>query len=166
MFKLFLKTKGAIGRRDFWIGFIGLAILVMVYNTALRYLSTSAIDENNMIGFWLVIFGLPLLVFMIYCVFGKRLTDMGRTRWPFTGAIVLEILVIIVLMLAFGGADYFHEFSQYDRKTDIDPVRQQAIISTYQAQQAANMHIIRPAMLIVPLILTLWVGLTPSRKSA
>jgi len=158
MFRLFLKTKGLIDRREYWMGFAGLTIFIIIYNAALR-----ALGIGNMISFWLITFCLPLMLYMIYCVYGKRLSDMGRSRWPFVGAVVLQILVIIALMLAFGGADYFYEFSQYDRKDDIDPIKQQAIIDTYQARQAANMHIIRPAMTIVPILLTLWLGIAPSK---
>ncbi len=159
MHALFLKTKGAINRQTFWLGFVSLALFVSAFNQLLRTLG-----PVNMMSFWISIIGLPLIIYMIYCVYGKRLTDMGRSRWVFTGAIALQFLMIIALMLTFGGAEYFSEFAQYDRKEDIDPQQQQIIIETYQARQAANMHLIRPAMLLVPVALTLWLGLAQSKN--
>lgn len=159
MLKLFLSVKGGINRREFQICVALLAAFVFGYNTLIRFLG-----PETMATFWLIIIGLPLIFYIITCVYGKRLTDMGRTRWVFTGAIALQFLVIIALMLAFGGADYFAEFAQYNRKADIDPVKQQAIIDAYQQRQAASMHIIKPAMLIIPFLLTLWLGLAKSRR--
>ncbi len=156
---LFLRFKGLIDRREFWIAFAGLAVFVTAYNVLLRRLG-----PETMTTFWVIITGLPLIFYMIVCVYTKRLKDMGRTRWIFTGAIALQFLVIMALMLSFGGAEYFAEFSQYDRKEDIDPVAQQAIIDAYQAKQAANMHIIKPAMLIIPAALTLWLALSGSKS--
>ncbi len=161
MMKLFLSAKGAISRNQYWIGVIGLAALVLVYNQLIRTLG-----PETMATFWIIVIGLPLIFYMITCVYCKRLTDMGRTRWIFTGAIALQFLVIIALMLTFGGAEYFEGFAQYDRKSDIDPVVQQEIIRTYQDRQEANMHIIQPAMLIVPVLLTLWLGIAKSARRA
>ena len=160
MFSLLLSSKGAIGRQDFWIGFGLIAILVFAYNSAIRYFGAGSLPT-----FWLIVIGLPLLFYIISCVYGKRLTGMGRSRWVFTGAIALQFLIILALMLSFGGAEYFSEFAQYDRKEDIDPERQKAIIEAYQARQAAGMHIIRPAMFIVPVLLTLWLAISPSKTS-
>jgi len=158
---LFLSNRGSINHQWFWGGFIGLALFVTAYNALLRFFG-----PESMTTFWIIVLGLPVMFYMIICVYCKRLVDMGRTRWVFTGAIVLQILVIIGLMLAFGGAEYFSEFAQYDRKEDIDPVRQKEIIDAYQARQAANMHIIKPAMLIVPVLLTMWLAVAKSSNNA
>jgi len=160
MLSLLFGTKGGIRRQDFWIGLGLIVLIVFAYNSTIRYFGPGSLPT-----FWLIILGLPTLFYMISCVYAKRLTDMGRTRWIFTGAIALEFLIILILMLSFGGAEYFSEFAAYDRKEDIDPEQQQAIIQAYQDRQAANMHIIKPAMYIVPVALSLWLAIAPSKQT-
>jgi len=103
-------------------------VLVLLFNFALQRLGNSTLA-------FLVSLPFPFLVLhMTYCVYGKRLHDMGRSFWPLTGMITLLIVVAMVVMLSFGGSEYFSEFAQYDRKEDINPAEIERIKSAYQAR--------------------------------
>lgn len=157
MFDLFFKATGLIGQKRFWIGVAGLFILVQALNFAMRALN------NNALGFTIALIFPFLIGYMIYCVYGKRLHDMGKSWWFITGAIVAEIMVMIAAMMAYGGAEYFAGFSQYDRKAVIDETVRQALITDYQTQIAAHTTIISIWLLIVPVALTLYCGLAKSK---
>lgn len=157
MFDLFFKATGLITRKPFWIGVVGLFIFVEVINFTLRALN------NNALGFSIALVFPFLVGYMIYCVYGKRLHDMGRSWWPITAAIVAEILIMIAVMMAYGGAEYFAGFAQYERKAVIDEAVRQALITDYQTEIAAHTNIIRVWFLIVPVALTLWLGTAESK---
>ena len=99
---------------------------------------------------------------MTYCVYGKRLHDMGRSFWPLTGMIVLLIFVAIVVMLAFGGTEYFSEFSQYDRKEDINPEEIERIKNAYQKNLSEGNATVYNVMASIIFIFTLWCGISKS----
>lgn len=153
MKNLFLFPTGRIGRKSFWIGFVGLAVFITAVNTYL------ANFPQLYVSFWIALVFPFFALYLIYCIYGKRLHDLGQSYWPLTGAIVLQIAVIIGVMMAFGGAEYFSEFSQYDRKAVIDEEVRETLITTYQAEISSNMHIIQPLLLVVPTVLTLILGL-------
>ncbi len=153
---LFFSTEGRIDRQKFLIGFVCVSLFVFAGNTLLRTLGQS------MTGFYIALFFPFISFYIIYCVYGKRLHDMGRTVRPFYIMIFLEIVAVIFVMLSFGGADYFSEFSQFDRKDIIDPAVTQDIIARYQDKVQANMPIIRPLLLGIPLLFTLWLGVAKS----
>lgn len=153
MKNLFLSPTGRIGRKSFWIGFVGLAVFITAVNTYL------ANFPQLYVSFWIALVFPFFALYLIYCIYGKRLHDLGQSYWPLTGAIVLQIAVIIGVMMAFGGAEYFSEFSQYDRKAVIDEDVRETLITTYQAEISSNMHIIQPLLLVVPTVLTLILGL-------
>ena len=160
MGSLFFKFGGQIPRQSFWIGFIGIAIFVTAGNALLRELGTT------MTAFYISLFFPFIALYMIYCVYGKRLRHMGHTAKLLSAMIILEILAVIVVMLSFGGAEYFAEFSQYSRKEEIDPIVRDAIIQKYQDRLAANNHFIRPILLGIPVLFTLYVGSKDKRKTA
>ncbi len=157
MLSLFLKLSGEIDRKTFWIGFVGLSVFVIGVNTLLRQLGT------NMTSFYIALIFPFLVIYLIYCVYGKRLRQMGHTSWFLTLAFILEILAIIAVMLAFGGAEYFSEFSQYSRKEDIDPAIREAIIQKYQDGLRSNYHLIQPILWAIPVFLTAYSGLREFR---
>ena len=157
MKNIFLSPTGRMGRKNFWIGFIGLAVFIMVVNTYL------ANFPQLYVSFWIALVFPFLALYLIYCIYGKRLHDLGQSYWPLTGVIVLQIAVIVGVMMAFGGAEYFSDFSQYDRKAVIDEDVREALITTYQAEISSNMHIIKPLLLVVPTVFTLILGLMPSQ---
>jgi len=103
---------------------------------------------------------------MAYCVYGKRLHDMGRSFWPLTGMITLLIVVAIVVMLSFGGSEYFSEFAQYDRKEDIDPAEIERIKSAYQARLSEGNATVHNIMAAIIAAFTLWCGLSKPDENA
>jgi len=130
------------------------AALVTLFNFALGRLgnSTSA---------FLISLPFPFLVLhMTYCVYGKRLHDMGRSFWPLTGMIVSLIVVAIIVMLTFGGSEYFSEFAQYDRKEDIDPVEIERIKAAYQERLSQGNATVSNIMMTIIAAFTLWCGLS------
>jgi len=132
------------------------SLLVVLFNFALQRLRTSTLA-------FLISLPFPFLVLhMAYCVYGKRLHDMGRSFWPLTGMITSLILVAIIVMLAFGGSEYFSEFAQYDRKEDIDPAEIERIKSAYQERLSQGNATVSNVMIGIIAVFTLWCGLSKS----
>ncbi|MBT3592876.1 DUF805 domain-containing protein [Hellea sp.] len=152
--KILLSPSGRMGRKDFWVGLFILTLLSAVFNFALQKL-------GNTNTAFLISLPFPFLVLhMTYCVYGKRLHDMGRSFWPLTGMIVLLIFVAIIVMLAFGGTEYFSEFSQYDRKEDIDPEEIERIKIAYQKNLSEGNATVYNIMASIIFIFTLWCGIS------
>lgn len=151
---MLLSPSGRMGRKDFWVAMVIFTILVVLFNFALQRLGTSTFA-------FLISLPFPFLVLhMAYCVYGKRLHDMGRSFWPLTGMITLLIVVAIVVMLSFGGSEYFSEFAQYDRKEDIDPAEIERIKSAYQARLSEGNATVHNVMAGIIAVFTLWCGLS------
>lgn len=128
--------------------------LVVLFNFGLGRLGNSTLA-------FLISLPFPFLVLhMAYCVYGKRLHDMGRSFWPLTGMIVGLILVAIIVMMTFGGSEYFSEFAQYDRKEDIDPAEIERIKSAYQARLSDGTATVHNIMMGIIAAFTLWCGLS------
>ena len=136
------------------------AVLVVVFNWGLKQMGGST---------WAFLMSLPfpfLVLHMAYSLYGKRLHDMGRSFWPLTAMIVSLIVVAIIVMLSFGGSDYFAEFSQYERKEDIDPAVRAAIQERYQARLAEGNGTVRAVMSAIIGGFTLWCGLSKPENGA
>ena len=160
MYKLLLSPAGRIGRQHFWIGMAVFAVLVVVFNWGLKQLGGST---------WAFLMSLPfpfLVLHMAYSIYGKRLHDMGRSFWPLTAMIVSLIVVAIIVMLSFGGSDYFAEFSQYERKEDIDPAVRAAIQERYQARLAEGNGTVSAIMSAIIGGFTLWCGVSKPEGGA
>lgn len=156
MYKLLLSPSGRIGRQQFWRGMAAFAVLVVVFNFGLRQLGNSV---------WAFLISLPfpfLAMHMAYSVYGKRLHDMGRSFWPLTWMLVSLIMAAIIVMLTFGGSEYFSEFAQYERKSDIDPAVKAAIQERYQSRLAQAAGPVRAIMWAIIGGFTLWCGLSKS----
>lgn len=161
-YKMLLSPAGRMGRKDFWIAMVIFTALVLLFNFALGRLIVS----DSTLAF-LVSLPFPFLVLhMAYCVYGKRLHDMGRSFWPLTGMIVSLMLVAIIVMLTYGGSEYFSEFAQYDRKEDIDPAEIERIKSKYQARLAQGNGMVRNIMMGIIAGFTLWCGLSKPDEKA
>ena len=156
-YKMLLSPSGRMGRKDFWIAMVIFSVLVVLFNFALQRLGNSTLA-------FLISLPFPFLVLhMAYCVYGKRLHDMGRSFWPLTGMIVSLIMVAIIVMLTFGGSEYFSEFAQYDRKEDIDPAEIERIKAAYQARLAQGNGMVRNVMMGIITAFTLWCGAAKSQ---
>ena len=153
-YKMLLSPSGRMGRKDFWVAMVIFTVLVLLFNFALQRLGNSTLA-------FLVSLPFPFLVLhMTYCVYGKRLHDMGRSFWPLTGMITLLIVVAMVVMLSFGGSEYFSEFAQYDRKEDINPAEIERIKSAYQARLSEGNATVHNVMAGIIAAFTLWCGLS------
>ena len=160
MYKLLLSPAGRIGRQHFWIGMAVFAVLVVVFNWGLKQMGGST---------WAFLMSLPfpfLVLHMAYSIYGKRLHDMGRSFWPLTAMIVSLIVVAIIVMLSFGGSDYFAEFSRYERKEDIDPAVRAAIQERYQARLAEGNGTVSAIMSAIIGGFTLWCGVSKPEGGA
>ncbi|CAM3673962.1 DUF805 domain-containing protein [Litorimonas haliclonae] len=160
MIKLFLSPAGRMGRRNFWIGVAGF----ILFCTGAYYLLDAM--TNSMSYFWIFLIVLVLLFQMLYSVCGKRLHDIGYSYWPLTGMIVLIFVILIVVMLFNGGAEYFSEFSNFQRKEDIDPVVREAIIKEYQMKMKPAETIAKYLILSLWAAFTLWLGVAKPQADA
>ena len=88
---------------------------------------------------------------------------MGRSVWALTAMITAELIVIIATMMAFGGANYFSAFYQFDRKEVIPEDVKQEIISTYQANIEAHLTQITILFWIVPVLFCVWLVVSKSQ---
>lgn len=153
-YKMLLSPAGRMGRKDFWVAMVIFTALVLLFNFALQRLGTSTLA-------FLISLPFPFLVLhMAYCIYGKRLHDMGRSFWPLTGMITLLLVVAMVVMLTFGGSEYFSEFAQYDRKEDIDPAEIERIKNAYQARLSEGNATVHNVMAGIIGLFTLWCGLS------
>ncbi len=153
MIRLFLSPAGRSTRRDFWIGFAGFVVFVI----ASQYLLNATV--NTMTGFWIFLIYIVLVFQFLYAVYGKRLHDTGRSYWFLTGMLTLTLILMIVVMMTYGGAEYFSAFSQYDRKEDIDPAVIEEITTQYQAKMASAEKVLKPLLYGIWAAFTLWLGL-------
>jgi len=159
-YKMLLSPSGRIGRKDFWVAMVIFSLLVVLFNFALNCLGNST-------PAFLISLPFPFLVLhMAYCVYGKRLHDMGRSFWPLTGMIVSLIMVAIIVMLTFGGSEYFSEFAQYDRKEDIDPAEIERIKAAYQERLSQGNATVSNIMMAIIAAFTFWCGLSRTDPAA
>jgi len=160
MIKLFLSPKGRMGRRNFAIGIAGFIAFVVVMQFILSKIGTT------IAGFFLSLIYIVLVFQILYSVYGKRLHDMGRSFWALTGMLTLTVLIMIAIMMAYGGAEYFTEFAQYDRKEDIDPAEIDRIKTAYQDRLSEGNNVLKLSLYGVWIAFTAWLGLSKSDVEA
>ena len=151
--KSLLHAAGRHGRKSF---IVGLLVFTIIYWPQ-RFIIGPILD--NVWGFLLSLFFFGFNCYVIYALCAKRLHDMGRSVWAFTAMITLELAVIIITMMAFGGADYFSAFAVYDRKDEIPEEVRQEIIATYQENIAANLTEITILFWVIPILFCLWLAI-------
>lgn len=157
LYKSLLHASGRHGPKSY---IIGLLVFVVIYWPQ-RFLINPILD--NIWGFLLSIFAFVLNCYILYSLFAKRLHDMGRSVWALTAMITLELIVIIGTMMAFGGAEYFSAFYQFDRKEVIPEDVKQGIITAYQANIEAHITQITVLFWIVPVLFCLWLAVSKSQ---
>lgn len=153
MIKLFLSPAGRMDRRDFWIGIAGFIAFVLVMQFIMAKIATT------LTGFFLSLIYIVLVFQILYSVYGKRLHDMDRSYWLLTGMLTLTFIMAIIVMMTFGGAEYFSEFAQYNRKEDIDPAEIERIQTNYQNRLAQGTLPLKISLYGVWAAFTLWLGL-------
>ncbi len=154
LYKSLLHAAGRHGPKSYILGFL---VFIALYYPQ-RFLINPILD--NVWGFLLSIFAFALNCYILYSLFAKRLHDMGRSVWALTAMITLELMVIIGTMMAFGGAEYFSAFYQFDRKEVIPEDVKQGIITAYQDNIQAHITEITILFWIVPLVFCLWLAMS------
>ena len=163
--KLLLSPSGRIARTPFMIG---VAILLVIYGVQHFIYPT--------LGKSLWAFYIPMIFFflnlhIIYCVFGKRLHDLGRTLWPLFGMFALLLTTAIFIGLKFGMLEYFDSVYalMHDVKYQKDPEALRAAIKpleeTYKQNMQAHVSTIALVLAVIPLAFTAWLAMAPSQKT-
>jgi len=158
-YKLLFSPSGRIGRQDYLIGLVAFFLITTLFNLTLKALG------NSMAAFW-VSLPFPFLVLhMMYSVYGKRLHDIGRSFWPVTGLIVALIVVAIIVMMTFGGAEYFSGFSEYGRENPPPPELAERLQTEYQTRLAEGAGWLYGSMCGLIAAFSLWLALAKSEAN-
>ena len=157
LLKLLFSPSGRIGKRDYLIGLGVFFLFTAVFNFALKQLG------NSMAAFWLSLPFPFLVLHMTYCVYGKRLHDIGRSFWPVTAMIVALIVISIVVMMSFGGAEYFSGFAEYDRNNPPPADLAERLQAEYQVELAKGAGWLYGAMCGVIGVFSIWLALAKSQ---
>lgn len=152
---LLFVPSGRIDRKTFWLTLLGFTVLEIAFREGL-FLH----DNSSAFFFWGFLIWMVMLVCGIFAIYGKRLKDFGRSVLPIVTAIAALIVLMIVLMMIFGGAEYFSAYSEYERKAVIDPDVRKAINDRYIERMRDAGPIVTLSTGGLMLAFTLWVGLT------
>lgn len=153
LYHLFVPS-GRTDRPTFWVTLLAFAALVTVFKWGLFQH-----DTGGVFYFWGFLIWITMLFCGMFAIYGKRLKDFGRSVLPIVSLLAAIILVLIIIMLANGGAEYFDAYSQYERKATIDPEIRQAINERYEARMANAGPIVTGSVSAMLIGFTLWVGL-------
>jgi len=157
LLKLLLSPRGRIGRRDYVIALVAFTVIVVIFNFILGRLGNST-------AAFLISLPFPFIVLhMTYCVYGKRLHDIGRSFWPVTAFIVSLIAIAIAVMMTFGGSEYFAAFSEYGPDNPPSEETATALQEAYQAQLAEGTGWLYGSMIAVIAGFSLWLALAKSQ---
>ena len=153
---LFLSPRGRIARKTFAIALAALAVFLIAQHYGFEALGTGAAN------FYIAPIFFFLNLHIIFCIYGKRLHDIGRSSWPLIAMFAILIVAAIIAMLAFGGLEYFE--GAMDPKINQDAAAMQALHDTYQAKLAANTLTIAVMLYVIPALFTLWLLAAPGHK--
>ena len=160
LLKLLLSPSGRIGRKDYLIGLMGLVIIFTLYGLLINALGRS------MAGFFAVL-AFPFVILQIaYSVFGKRLHDMGRTLWPMTGLICAMLMAMIIVMLVYGGAEYFAAYSEYSRDNPPPEEVVEQLNAEFKPRQAEGESVLSFIIFSLLAGFTLWLGVAKPEAGA
>ena len=113
-------------------------------------------------GFFAVL-AFPFVILQIaYSVYGKRLHDIGRSVWPVTGLICLILLAMIVVMLVYGGADYFAAYGEYTRNNPPTDEVIERINAEFKPRQEEGEPVLKLIVSGLLIGFTLWLALAKS----
>ena len=158
IYQTLFHAPGRINQKQFLIGFVVFAVFYAVQLLIMKVVGTS------LPGFFISLTFLCLNLYMLYCLFGKRLHDMGRSVALFFGMLAALIVFAIYLQLQSGGLEYFDTImANPDRQNDEIWMREQHVI--YQKRLSSNMPAVRGMLWLPPLLLTLFAGLKKSDVS-
>lgn len=154
LYHLFVPS-GRTDRKTFWITLAAFAALVFGFKAGL-FMN----DTGGAVYFWGFLIWLTMFFCGVFAIYGKRLKDFGRSVLPIVTVLTAIIIVLIIIMLANGGAEYFDAYSQYDRKATIDPEIRREINARYEARMAGAAPLVTLSTSALTIGFTLWVGLT------
>lgn len=158
--KLLFSPSGRIGRRDYFIGLLGLIVIFTLYGLLINALG------GSMGGFFAVL-AFPFVILQIaYSVYGKRLHDIGRSVWPVTGLICLILLAMIVVMLVYGGADYFAAYGEYTRDNPPTDEVVERLNAEFKPRQEAGEPVLKFIVSGLLVGFTLWLALAKPNCTA
>ena len=152
LYQILFHAPGRIDQKQFWRGIAAFAVFYIVQVLIMRVVGTS------LPGFFLALTFLCLNLYMLYCLFGKRLHDTGRSVALFFGMLAALIILAIILQLQSGGLEYFDTImTNPDRQEDAAWMREQHVI--YQERLAANMPLVRWLLWLPLALLTLFAAI-------
>ena len=156
--KLFLSPRGRIGRKTFIFCFFGW--LAFYIAQALWFSKTG----NNLFNFYLALLLLFVNIQIIFSIYGKRLHDFGRSIRPIIALFVIIILTWIVLMLNFGGLEYFDTVYQNPEIVE-DEAAMQKVTEAYQSAIKLRVPQTRLILGSIAALFTIWVASRPGDPS-
>jgi len=159
LYHLFVPS-GRTNRKTFWITLAAFSVLVVAFKSGL-FMN----DTGGVVYFWGFLIWLTMLFSGLFAVYGKRLKDFGRSVAPIILLLTAIIAVMMIIMLANGGAEYFEAYSQYERKATIDPEVRRAINAEYEARMAGAGPLVTGSISAMLIAFTAWVGLKPGDAS-
>jgi len=154
--KLFLSQSGRMPRRSFIISVAVFTGFVLLQKYLLPYTGTGI--PNFLLGFGLFFLNLHIIM----SVYGKRLHDLGRSFWPLIGLFALMAIVFIVLILNYGGIEYFDTVMAHPEYAG-DEAAMQKVLQTYQDKLAKGLPKANVIMAALPALFTLWLALAPGQ---
>lgn len=154
LYHLFVPS-GRTSRKTFWITLVAFALIVTVFKWGLFQH-----DTGGAFYFWGFLIWITMLFCGMFAIYGKRLKDFGRSVLPIVSLLTAIMIVLILIMLANGGAEYFEAYSQYERKATIDPDVRRAINARYEERMANAAPLVTYSISAMLIAFTAWVGLT------
>lgn len=156
LLKLLFSPSGRIGRKDYAIGLIGLVVIFSVYGLLINALG------GSMGGFFAVL-AFPFVILQItYSVYGKRLHDIGRTLWPVTGLICAILAAMLIVMLAYGGAEYFAAYSEYTQDNPPPSEVVERLNAEFKPRQEQGEVVLQGIVIALLSGFTIWLGFAKS----
>ena len=93
----------------------------------------------------------------------KRLHDLGRSLWPLTALFFLIIIVWLLMILNYGGIEYFDTVMAHPEYAGNEEAMKK-VLNVYQDKLAEGMPKARWVMTVLPALFTLWLAITPGQE--
>ncbi len=155
LYKDLLQPPGRSKRPAFWLGFVIIALSVLAHSFVITRIG------NGLPAFWLGLVWLCFNIYMIYCLYGRRLHDMNLSVGPWFATIFVTLILVGVTYWGAGGGDYMSAIMA-DNSIVEDEERFRALTETYQQKLADNRGWAGIVNLIPAAGLTLLCAIKPS----
>jgi uncharacterized membrane protein YhaH (DUF805 family) len=94
--RLYLSPEGRIGRGQFWLGILGIAVVAIVCSLIVALIFGPLSFTAEVIVFIMEL----ILAYPAYCILAKRFQDRGRPGW--LGAIGIGVPIFIAFLALLG----------------------------------------------------------------